>query len=92
MARRRPVSGVKVYVVTEEPYRDNSSLVGVYASESDAIAAVRALRPADWNGSDWKTGPFTNPNVLPGRRHGFWMRCTDISRELEYFVHEETVQ
>lgn len=44
---------MRVYILTEEPYHDNSAIIGVFSTEQEGLAALHAsINPEEINGED----------------------------------------
>lgn len=77
---------MKVYVVTGEPYHDNSSLEGVYSSPERAKSSKPHVR--------WRVADFYAGNGWNAMFEGYYaMRGTDEDEpDCAYLIREVTVQ
>ena len=58
----------KVFILTEEPYHNNSSILGVYEDEEIAVDAWRkSVVPGDINGEDTRITEWDLGTNSPGR-------------------------
>ncbi len=80
-----------VYILTEEPYHDNSTILGIFRSQKEGLEALNAsVNPEEINGEDIRLYEWDlNKNKCLRRWDMVGDQITDPSREGWYPLRRE---